>query len=234
MAGCAHLGAAPAVDHGDALRPQLVRLHRRVHGRHAAANHHDAPTYRHLRQVFGLAQLRNKVHRIAQSAGLRLGNAYAVDPRQAQAQEYGVKFGGQPIEVHVAPQSGAVAHGNAANREQPLHLFLGEVVHGFVAGQAIFVQSAEFGLGVHQHHVVPVARQAVRAGQAGWPGADHGHAFARGRGAGEQGLAGVGHQVVGGIALQEANLHWLVLLGVAHAGLLAQHFGGADAGAHAA
>ena len=87
---------------------------------------------------------------------------------------------------------------------------------------------------VHQHHLVAQTRQTVGAGQAGRAGADHGDALAAGGGAGEQGLAGVGHQVVGGVALQLADFYGLVLLGVAHAGLFAEHFGGADAGAHAA
>ena len=85
MAGCAHVSATPPVHHSDALCPQFARLHGGVHRRHAAANDHHAPAYRHLAQVLRLTQLGNKVHRIAQAAGLWFGNPNAVDPAQAQA-----------------------------------------------------------------------------------------------------------------------------------------------------
>ena len=64
-------------------------------------------------------------------------------------------------------------------------------------------------------------------------GADHGDALAGRRGA-REGLLAALHQVVGGVALQHADLHRLVLGEVADAGLLAQRLGRADAGAHAA
>ena len=109
-----------------------------------------------------------------------------------------------------------------------------KAVGGFVGGQAVFVQATELGARVQQHHAVAQARQAVGAGQACGPGAHHRHEAPGGGCAGKQGRAGVGHQVVGGIALQQANFDRLVFVRVAHAGLFAQHLGGADPGAHAA
>src|SRR6218665_1653880 len=43
-----------------------------------------------------------------------------------------------------------------------------------------------------------------------------------------------GKKGMGGVALQPADRHRLVLMGIAHTGLLAQQFGGADPGADAA
>ena len=81
---------------------------------------------------------------------------------------------------------------------------------------------------------MPAHGQAMRTGQARRPCAHHGHALAGGGCALEQRCTGLGKEGVGGIALQRADLHGLVFVGIAHAGLLAQHLGGAHAGAHAA
>ena len=74
----------------------------------------------------------------------------------------------------------------------------------------------------------------MRTGQARRPGAHHGHALAGGGCTLEQRSTGLGKEGVSRIALQRADLHGLVFVGAAHAGLLAQHLGGAHAGAHAA
>ena len=78
-----------------------------------------------------------------------------------------------------------------------------------------------------------VLREAVRAGEPRRPGADDGDALARRRGALE-GLLAMLHEMVGGVALQHADLDRLVLGEVPHAGLLAERFHRADARAHAA
>ena len=124
--------------------------------------------------------------------------------------------------------------GDAADVQQPLHLALGEVVYGFVAGQAVFVQAARLGLRIEDHHIVAQPRESVRTGQARRAGAHHGDALAGRRGAGEHLRLRAGHQRVYCVALQAANGDGRVGLGVAHAGLFAQHLGGADPGAHAA
>ena len=78
------------------------------------------------------------------------------------------------------------------------------------------------------------ACQAVGAGQARRPGAHHGDGAPRQRRACEQRLAGLGEIGVGGVTLQESDFDRFVFQGVAHTGLLTQHFGRADTGAHAA
>ena len=80
---------------------------------------------------------------------------------------------------------------------------------------------------------MPVHRQPVRAGEPGRTGADNGNPAACGRRAFERMLARL-DQVVGRIALQDADLHRLALGVFAHAGLLAQRLDRADAPAHAA
>src|SRR6218665_2944801 len=69
-------------------------------------------------------------------------------------------------------------------------------------------------------------RGAPRGGGRGGGGAG-GHGVERGR-------RGVGEKGLGGVALQPADRRRLVLMGIAHTGLLAQQFGGADPGADAA
>jgi hypothetical protein len=125
-------------------------------------------------------------------------------------------------------------HLDAADGQQPVDLLLRKAVHRLVGRQAVFVQAAELGLVVEQGHRMAQHRQPVSAGQPGRPGADHRHALAAGRRAREQRRTGLGEVGVGGMALQQADLDRLVFLRAAHAGLLAQHLGRADAGAHAA
>src|SRR6218665_3492759 len=157
-----------------------------------------------------------------------------IHARQPQAQEHRVVIAEQVVERHVAPQLLAGAHLDAADRQQPGHLLLREIAGGLVAGQAIFIEAAQFRTRLEQHHGVAAQRQAMGAGQARRPGPDHGHTAARGRCALEQRRPRVGEKGIGGVALQPADRHRLVLMGIAHTGLLAQQFGGADPGADAA
>ena len=73
----------------------------------------------------------------------------------------------------------------------------------------------------------------MRAGQAGGPAADHRDAPARRRRT-REGIALLLHQVIDGVALEHADIDRLVLRGVAHALVLAQDLGRADARAHPA
>ena len=75
--------------------------------------------------------------------------------------------------------------------------------------------------------------KAMRAGNAGGPGAGDRHHLAGGLGA-LIGLRGLGHEGIRRVALQQTDLHRLALGLHAHAGFLAQRLGRADAGAHAA
>ena len=231
---CRHGLGAPAVDDGHFFRAQLARLHGGVHRRHAAANHHHAAAHGQGGEVGALAQLGNEVHRIAQAGGCGLGHAQRVHALQAQSQEHSVVRVQQAVERDIAAQLLAGTHLDAADGQQPFHFLLREVVGGLVAGQAIFIEAAELGARLEQHHVMPAHGQAMRTGQARRTGAHHGHAFAGGGCTPEQRSTGLGKEGVGGVALQRADLHGLVFVGVAHAGLLAQHLGGAHAGAHAA
>ena len=77
-------------------------------------------------------------------------------------------------------------------------------------------------------------RQRVGAGQPGRPGTHDRDLAAGGRGAGEELGLGTFHERIDRMALQPADGDGLALLRGAHAGLLAQGLGRADAGAHAA
>ena len=154
-------------------------------------------------------------------------------PAEADAEEDGVEVGEELGERQVGAEARALADGDAADAEEPGDLGLGEAVHRLVGGDAELVEPAGLGAAVHKHDVVAEHGEAVGAGEPCRAGADHGDALARRRGAGE-GLRAARHQRVGGEALQPADLDRLALGGLAHAGLLAEGFRRADAGAHAA
>ena len=91
-----------------------------------------------------------------------------------------------------------------------------------------------FGRASKTVDVVAEQRQPVRAGEAGRPGADHGDALA-GRRAARNGCRRAGDQVGRWrSAAAGRSCTGLPSAAIAHAGLLAQHLGRADAGAHAA
>ncbi len=90
-----------------------------------------------------------------------------------------------------------------------------------------------FGLRIVDRDVVPVHCKPVRASQARRPRADDGNAFSGRMRTRERMLAAL-HQEIGGVALQLADRHRLVLGEVPDASLLAERLHRADAGAHAA
>ena len=156
-----------------------------------------------------------------------------VDAAEPHAEEHGVVGRGQVGEMHVAAERTAVLDGDAADRGDVVDLGLREIVGALVGGDAVFVEAAGLLPGLEDRHVVAVAREPMRGGEPGRSGADHGDLPARRLGALVELLARR-HRRVGGVALQAADLHRLALRRLAHAGLLAQRLGRADAGAHAA
>lgn len=146
---------------------------------------------------------------------------------QAHAEKHRVIIGAEAVQGEIAAQSLATFQRNAADAHEPIDLACGESVHGLVAGDAVFVQSAGLGACVEQHDIMALGRQPMRRRKAGRPGADHGHTLSGGGAAGE-GMRAFGHQVVGGIALQGADLDGLALGLHPHAGALAQVLGRAD------
>ena len=234
MAGGRHVLRAAPVHHGDLLGAELARLHGGVDRGHAAADHQHAAADRHGGVIGRLAQLGDELDRVAHALQHRLGDADGVHTGQAQAQEHRVVVGGQRLQADVAPDMGVVPDLDATDGQQPGDLLLCEVIDRLVGGQAVLVEPAGLGIGIEHDDIVALARQAVGAGEAGRTCTHHGHALAGGFCAGEQRRARVGEMGIGGEALQLADLDRLVFVGVAHAGLFAQHLGRADAGAHAA
>ena len=124
-------------------------------------------------------------------------------------------------------------HLDAADAENEVHFLLREIIRALVGGDAIFVEAAGLGAGLEHRHRMAVHGKAVRTGEARGSGTHHGDLLAGGLGA-RIGLGGISHEGIRGIALQQPDLNRLALGIVAHAGFLAQRFGRADAGAHAA
>lgn len=69
---------------------------------------------------------------------------------------------------------------DAADLQEEIQLFLGEVVHQFVLGDSVFIQAASLFPRFENHHVMAVQGGAMGAGQTRRPGADHGDALAGG------------------------------------------------------
>ncbi len=138
----------------------------------------------------------------------------------------------EAVEGEVAAKGLARLDGDAADSEEPIDLGLREAARRLVGGDSVFVEAAGFGAGVKDCHIMAVHRQTVRAGEACGAGADDRDTLA-GPGRAGEGVA-LRHRGIGGKALQAADLDRLALGRLAHAGLFAQGFGRADAGAHAA
>ena len=102
-----------------------------------------------------------------------------------------------------------------------------------VGGDAVFVQPAELLLRLEDRDLMAEHGQAMGAGEPGRPAADHRHALARRRRR-AKGCDARCEQMIGGIALQRADIHRLVLAGLRTQALLAQHLGRADPRAGAA
>ena len=99
--------------------------------------------------------------------------AQGVDPGQTHAEENRVIVLLQIGQMHIAAKRLAVVQGDPADLHQPRHLGLREVVGGFVAGDAIFVQTARLGTRVEDHDVMALHRQAMRAGKPCRPRPHH-------------------------------------------------------------
>ena len=67
---------------------------------------------------------------------------------------------------------------NASDLKQPIHFGSRKIIGRFIGGNAKFVQTTGFLLGVKQTNVMAMHRQAMRAGQPGGSSANHGDCFA--------------------------------------------------------
>ena len=176
-----------------------------------------------MAEVIGLAQFADIVGGGEQAGGVLKGQAQLFAGSETQAEEHRIELLVQFAQGQVVAQALAVANLDAANLQEEIQFLLGEVVHQFVFGDSVFIQSAGFFPRFENHHVMTVQGGAVSAGQTGRPGTDHGDALASGRGALERVFAEV--RVVDGIALQQADQHGGAFFGViAYARLLAKDF----------
>ena len=118
-----------AVDDGDLLGAELLRLHAGVDRGHAAADHHDAPADRQRGEVVGLAQLGDEVDRRPDAVPWppRRPRARRTPPRPTP-RNTASNSARSVVEGHVAAEPRAGAERDAADAEQPVDLGLGEAV----------------------------------------------------------------------------------------------------------
>ena len=233
MIGGAHIVGTTAIDQGHILGAEALRLDRDVDGGIAAADDDHLAPDRERRFVLRLAELRDIGDGILDTRHILARNAQGIHPGKAHGKEDRIEIAPQIGEGNIAPQGHAAADLDAAQGENESHLGLGEVMHGLVGGDAVFVKAADFLPRLEHHNIVTKTRQAVRCGKAGGAAAHDGN-FLPAQGCPHERLQAASHQRVGRITLQRADLHRLRLGMLAHAGILAQDLDRADAGAHAA
>ena len=161
------------------------------------------------------------------------GEAELVGSGQADAEEDRVIILAQRVERNIGAERDALFDLDAADRQDELGFPRREIVRRLVGGDAVFVEPRGLVSPLEDDRVMAGDRERVRAGQAGRAGADDRDALAAARRARERLLAGR-HLRIDRMALKQADAHRLAFGGLAHAGLLAQRLGRADARAHAA
>ena len=229
-----HVLLAAPVDDRDALGAELLRLHGDVDRRHAAADDDDPPPDRHGGLVLRLTQDGDVGDRVDDVLEVGLaGQAEFVGRAEPHAEKHRVVIAPELIELDVLAERDAVLRFDSADRQDEGRLPGGEIVDRLVGGDAVFVEPARLAPRLEDGGVHARDRERVGAGESRRPRADDRRPLAGRRRAGEGRAAGLDHRV-GGVALQEPDSDRLAFGGLAHAGLLAQGLGRADAGAHAA
>ena len=121
-------------------------------------------------------QLGDEIDRVAHAGEVLARNAEGVGARQADGEIDRVVGRAQCLELGDAVEPPAELERDAADREQPVDLGLGEVAGHLVRRQAVFVESAAARPGIVDHRLVAEPGQAEGARQAGRAGADDGDA----------------------------------------------------------
>lgn len=209
--------------------PQSAHLHGHVDRRVSGADHQATVGQGQPTQVIGLAQFADVVGGSQHARCLFIGQAQLPHGTEPKAEKDGIVLIPQVTEPQVTAQALAIADLDAPDAQQKRHFTLGKIINQLIAGDTVLVQATRFLTGFEDDHIVPVHGQTMCTRQARRAGADYCDALAGSRGALEGVFAELG--VIQGIALQLANQHRRAFLRVvAHAGLFAEDFGGADTG----
>src|SRR5436190_14617261 len=126
-----------------------------------------------------------------------------------------------------------MAHFDPADAEDVFGFASRKLVGRLVGCDAVLIEPAQLFFRLEYRHRVPQHGEAVRTREARRPSTDHGDLATGGRRAFEQGSV-VFEDRIRGVALQQSDAYRAVFVRVAYAGLLAQHFRGTHARAHAA
>ncbi len=184
------------------------------------------------RLVVGLPQAGDEIDGVFQAIRLLVFDAQVIDATEPHTEEDGVVVAAQFAEREIAAKALVVAHIDTAYGKDVVDLFLRETVDRLVGGDAVFVQPTGLAPCLEDDDIMAVHGQPVRAGEPRGTCTDDRDALA-GRWRAFVEMHVVGDGGIRGEALQQADPHRLALGGFAHAGLFAERFGGADAGAHA-
>ncbi|ENN89851.1 hypothetical protein RHSP_80435 [Rhizobium freirei PRF 81] len=231
--GGVHVLLAAAIADRHLFGAEQLGLHGRVDRGHAAAENDDAAADGDVGLAAGLAQLGDVGDSIGDAIEVLAFGAQRVDAGKAEAEEDGVILRRQIGKAEIAAERLAVLDLDAADGEHVVDFLLGEVVDRLVGGDAVFVQAAGLFAGIEDSDVMTLDGKTMGTGKTGGAGADDGDLLAGGFGTRIE-LLVFGHGRIGRIALQPTDFHRALFGRVAHASLLAELFGGTDAGAHAA
>ena len=209
-------------------------MHGGVDRRHAAADHHDPPADRQRGKILGLPESGDVVDGVDHVLKFGLPRqAELVGRAEAHAEEDRVVVAPQVLKLHVAAERLAAPNLDAPDRENEIDLPGGEIVDRLIGGDAVFVEAARLLARFEDRAVDAGEAKFMRASQARRPRADDRDPLAGWRPARIGRFPGRDCRL-GRIALQLADHDRLRLRRFAHARFLAERFGRADAGAHAA
>src|SRR6185503_11426455 len=147
---------------------------------HAAADDDDLAADWQRGQILRLAQGFDVLDGVVHAGHSAVFDAQSVHARESDAEEDRIVIAAQLRERNVAPEDFAGLHLDVADRQQIVDFMLRDTARDRVSGNAVLVESAEFGARVVHRDLVTQRRQPVSAGQSGRPAADYRDVFAAG------------------------------------------------------
>lgn len=224
-----HVGFAAAVDDGGDLGAEAAGLGDGVDGGVAATEYGDAAADGNFVEGAGVDPL-DEVEGVHDFGEVFAGDAEAVGTAEAEAKEEGVVVALEVGEGEVASDFHTIAEVDAEAFDHG-DLLEADLGRHFVVGDAVGVESAAGGFLVEDSDFVAELREFGGTTESGGSGPEDGNFPAVALCGGVEDVDLVLVNVVGGVALEAADLHRIALEVEDDAGAFAEDFRGADAGA---
>ena len=134
--------------------------------RHAAADDDHAAADSKRGQVGRLAKFGDELDGIFHAVALLALGTQRIDACKAKPEEDRIVAGSEFRQRIVAAERLAVDDRDAADRGDIVHFGLGKIVRALVRGDAIFVQPPGLRPRLEHSHLMAIAREPVRGGEA--------------------------------------------------------------------